>query len=666
MDFGIAVEPAVYHGEKEDTVPGTPQFLAPELLRGERSEHPTDIYAMGVLLYEMFTGRVPFDDPDTARLVRRDPRRGAAQGRDAPAGPAAGAARDPGPRHREGSRGAVPGRRRRSRTRSRRFEGQVLDRVLAEVSVTRAKMVKLMVILEANKSLAATFDPTETLRIILRTATSETDAERGTIFLREPGTDELVSQILEGGAVAADPSAGRAAASPAPWPQTGATDQHRATPTAIRGSTREVDASSGFTTRTILAAPLRTPTGEIVGVVELLNKRSGAFTKEDEEFLGKSARTRRSPSKACASTRRRWRGRAARARWRCSAARRPLLAPPRGPRRRASSRRRCAGGPRTRTSSRYAVEAAPDALAFLLVETRGDPEESFGALLTAVAAGRPLLAALASVARSSRAILDSRAVRAASRPPPGRSENALRRGRGGRRSCRLLLRDGRPVPGPVASRRARSSAEIPTRPGRPARARLRAASRELRFPATADPAERALVQQFAPRIARATDLPAAFAQIVAEWKKMGASVGAARRAAARRAADRSDREAAGSSSSTSSRTGRSRAIRSPSFRRPSGLSDGRMQSIAREMDHAATAFLFPSKMPGASFACGSSRASARSRSPGIRPSARISSTPREPARPLAVPVTRVAHEGRRGRSSTSRSASRTAGSGCCG
>src|SRR5204863_282972 len=34
MDFGIAVETAVYRGEKEDTVPGTPQFLAPELLRG--------------------------------------------------------------------------------------------------------------------------------------------------------------------------------------------------------------------------------------------------------------------------------------------------------------------------------------------------------------------------------------------------------------------------------------------------------------------------------------------------------------------------------------------------------------------------------------------------------------------------------------------------------
>jgi serine/threonine protein kinase len=76
MDFGIAVESALYAGEKTDTVPGTPQFLAPELLRGELPTPKTDVYAMGVLLFEMITGRVPFDDDDTARLVRRSsPRR---------------------------------------------------------------------------------------------------------------------------------------------------------------------------------------------------------------------------------------------------------------------------------------------------------------------------------------------------------------------------------------------------------------------------------------------------------------------------------------------------------------------------------------------------------------------------------------------------------------
>jgi len=200
MDFGIAIESSLYRGEESETVPGTPQFLAPELLRGEMPSQKTDVYAMGVLLYEMFTGRVPFDDNDTARLVRRvisetAPRIETLR----PDLPPElrdilerAIAKDPDAR--------FPDALSLSDAISA-FEGQVLDRVLAEVSVTRAKMVKLMVILEANKALATTFDNTEILRIILKTATSETDAERGTIFLTDPDSGELVSQILEGGSV---------------------------------------------------------------------------------------------------------------------------------------------------------------------------------------------------------------------------------------------------------------------------------------------------------------------------------------------------------------------------------------------------------------------------------------------------------------------------------
>ncbi|HKF45504.1 MAG TPA: protein kinase [Thermoanaerobaculia bacterium] len=281
MDFGIAVEKALSHGESE-SVPGTPQFLAPELLRGEAPSVVTDVYAMGVLLFEMFTGRVPFDDNDTARMVRRiileaPPKAGSFRP-DLPPDLLSildrSIAKDPQAR--------FPDADALSDTISA-FEGNVLDRVLAEVSVTRAKMVKLMVILEANKSLAATFDPTEILHIILKTATSETDAERGTIFLREPGSDHIVGQILEGGSVApiilplGRGLAGTVAKTGEIVNIADAYDDPR--------FDRATDSSSGFRTRTILAAPLRTPAGEIVGVVQLLNKRGRSFTKEDEEFL---------------------------------------------------------------------------------------------------------------------------------------------------------------------------------------------------------------------------------------------------------------------------------------------------------------------------------------------------------------------------------------------
>ncbi len=282
MDFGIAVESALYTGEPGDTVPGTPQFLAPELLQGAMPTQRSDVYAMGVLLFEMFTGRVPFDDNDTAKLVRRVISEKAPKVEtlrpDLP--PELrdilerAIAKDPDARFPDATAlsDAISA-----------FEGQVLDRVLAEVSVTRARMVKLMVILEANKSLAATFDPTETLRIILRTATSETDAERGTIFLREPGSDELVSQILEGGSV-----------NPIRLPVgTGIAGTVAKTGQVINSVDvyrdarfdKRTDSQSGFKTQSILAAPLRTPRGEIVGVIEVLNKRRRNFTKEDEEFL---------------------------------------------------------------------------------------------------------------------------------------------------------------------------------------------------------------------------------------------------------------------------------------------------------------------------------------------------------------------------------------------
>ena len=138
MDFGIAIESSLYRGEKGDTVPGTPQFLAPELLEGEAPSPRTDVYAMGVLLYEMFTGRVPFDDNDTARLVRRVISEKAPRVEtlrpDLP--PELrdilerAIARDPEARFPDATSLADA---------ISAFEGQVLDRVLAEVSVTRAR-----------------------------------------------------------------------------------------------------------------------------------------------------------------------------------------------------------------------------------------------------------------------------------------------------------------------------------------------------------------------------------------------------------------------------------------------------------------------------------------------------------------------------------------------
>ena len=52
-----------------DQVPGTPHYMAPEQTRGIVTQ-ATDIYALGVLLYQMLTGEVPYDDPDDVEVVK--------------------------------------------------------------------------------------------------------------------------------------------------------------------------------------------------------------------------------------------------------------------------------------------------------------------------------------------------------------------------------------------------------------------------------------------------------------------------------------------------------------------------------------------------------------------------------------------------------------------
>jgi serine/threonine-protein kinase len=70
-DFGIAKLTSTPAGDL--TVPGsfigTAKYLAPEQVEGDPVDARTDVYSLGIMLYEMLTGRVPFEGPNDAAIA---------------------------------------------------------------------------------------------------------------------------------------------------------------------------------------------------------------------------------------------------------------------------------------------------------------------------------------------------------------------------------------------------------------------------------------------------------------------------------------------------------------------------------------------------------------------------------------------------------------------
>jgi eukaryotic-like serine/threonine-protein kinase len=71
IDFGIAGQEGSRRltFAKLSQLMGTPDYISPEQVKGKRGDGRSDVYALGVMLYEMLTGEVPFKGPNAFAIM---------------------------------------------------------------------------------------------------------------------------------------------------------------------------------------------------------------------------------------------------------------------------------------------------------------------------------------------------------------------------------------------------------------------------------------------------------------------------------------------------------------------------------------------------------------------------------------------------------------------
>lgn len=151
----------------------------------------------------------------------------------------------------------------------------------------RVHVERLSRLLEVGKAINAEMDLDALLALIVERATRLLQADRSSLFLVDREKQELWTKVAEGLATTelriplGTGIAGTVAMSGETVNIGDAYAEARFNP--------EVDRKTGYRTRNILCLPMRDKAGDILGVFQVLNKREGAFGKEDEEVLAAMA-----------------------------------------------------------------------------------------------------------------------------------------------------------------------------------------------------------------------------------------------------------------------------------------------------------------------------------------------------------------------------------------
>ncbi len=167
---------------------------------------------------------------------------------------------------------AKPQRKRAGTTQKNGFGGTM-----------REQLRQVEMLLNVSRRVAAIETLDEVLGTVVAITTEETDSERGTLWLNDDQTGELYSRV----ALGTNHREFRILNTKGIVGHVYQTGEGAIIPDAYEDSRfdRSIDKETGFHTKSILAAPIKTVAGQLIGVIQTLNKKQGQYNEQDLHLL---------------------------------------------------------------------------------------------------------------------------------------------------------------------------------------------------------------------------------------------------------------------------------------------------------------------------------------------------------------------------------------------
>lgn len=148
---------------------------------------------------------------------------------------------------------------------------------------TTSKLQQTEMLLSVTRKIAGLKNLSEILWTLIAMTTEELGADRGSLFLNDPLTGELYSRVAQGDLTREIRILNTTGIAGSIFQSGEGEIIHSAYEDERFNS--KIDEQTGYVTKNIVCAPVRTVRNDVIGVIQILNKKRGRFTKEDLDIV---------------------------------------------------------------------------------------------------------------------------------------------------------------------------------------------------------------------------------------------------------------------------------------------------------------------------------------------------------------------------------------------